>query len=183
MYKFSNKLKTFSFILMILGALGVGYGFMTSHKSLEDVKLMLSEEASHHGSGHGDSHAVDHNNHPAKASHGHESAHGHEASAHHGDAHAEHVMHQIHNRPWSALYVAAFFFMMIALGVLAFYALQFASQAGWSPVLFRVMEGITAYLLPGALIVLAIALFAGKHIFIWMDPEVVAHDAFLGIGL
>ena len=38
------------------------------------------------------------------------------------------------------------------------------------------MEAITYYLLPGALIVLAIGLWAGDHIFIWMDPEVVAHD-------
>ena len=85
-------------------------------------------------------------------------------------------MHQIHNRPYAALYVAAFFFMMIALGVLAFYAIQYASQAGWSPVLYRVMEAITYYLLPGALIVLLIAIIGDKHIFIWMDPEVVAHD-------
>tara|TARA_B100000475_G_scaffold198144_1_gene178265 strand:- start:357 stop:1292 length:936 start_codon:yes stop_codon:yes gene_type:complete len=38
------------------------------------------------------------------------------------------------------------------------------------------MQAITYYLLPGALIVLAIAFFADKHIFIWMDPDVVAHD-------
>ena len=38
MYTFSNKLKTFSFLLMILGVLGVGFGFMTSHKSFEDVE-------------------------------------------------------------------------------------------------------------------------------------------------
>ena len=76
-------------------------------------------------------------------------------------------MHQIHNRPYAALYVAAFFFMMIALGVLAFYAIQIASQAGWSPVLFRVMEGITAYVLPGALIVVAIAVFSGHIMFLF----------------
>ena len=96
--------------------------------------------------------------------------HGHEKD------HAEHVLHQIHNRPYAALYVAAFFFMMISLGVLAFYAIQYASQAGWSPVLFRVMESITYYLLPGSLIVLLIAVIGDKHIFIWMDPDVVAHD-------
>ena len=66
--------------------------------------------------------------------------------------------------------------MMISLGALAFYAIQYASQSGWSPVLFRVMQAITYYLLPGALIVLAIAFFADKHLFIWMDPDVVAHD-------
>ena len=176
MYTFSNKLKTFSFILIILGVLGVGYGFMTSHKSLEEVKTMIAEESAHHGGGHA-SEAT----HATADSHGEaahsENAHGAEADH---DAHALHVQHQIANRPWSALYVAAFFFMMIGLGILAFYAIQIASQAGWSPVLFRVMEAITAYVLPGALIVLAIAVASGTighyNLFIWMDPEVVAED-------
>ena len=100
----------------------------------------------------------------------------HEEAIQHEDEHATHVLHQLHNRPYAALYVAAFFFMMISLGVLAFYGIQYAAQAGWSPVLFRVMEAITYYLLPGALIVLGIGLWAGDHIFIWMDPEVVAED-------
>ncbi|MFD2726581.1 quinol:cytochrome C oxidoreductase [Hyunsoonleella rubra] len=181
-YKFSNKLRTFSFILMVLGLLGVGYGFMTSNKSFEEVEHLLAEE-SHHGGGHGEeaAHAVaSHDNHADDAhatdSHG-DNAHG-EVDEH--TKHIEHVQHQIHNRPWAALYVAAFFFMMIALGCLAFYAIQIASQAGWSPVLFRVMEGITAYLLPGAIIVLLIAIASGTvghyNLFIWMDPDVVAHD-------
>ena len=174
MYTFSNKLKTFSFILMILGALGVGYGFMSSHLSFEEVETLLAEE-SHHGGGHGEetAHAVE----------GHDTQ---VADVHHDDAHkehVEHVKHQIANRPWSALYVAAFFFMMIALGVLAFYAIQIASQAGWSPVLFRVMEGITAYLLPGALIVLAIAVASGTighyNIFMWMNPEITNPESHL----
>jgi len=177
MYTFSNKLKTFSIILMVLGAIGVGIGFASSHKTFEEVEHLLEEEA-HHGGGHGeDTHATSgHDEHHAEA-------HGHGEDGHHIDEHKEHikhVQHQIANRPWSAIYVAAFFFMMIALGCLAFYAVQIASQAGWSPVLFRVMEGITAYLLPGALIVLAIALASGTighyNLFIWMDPEVVEHD-------
>ena len=93
-------------------------------------------------------------------------------------SHDEHLLHQLQNKPWAALYVAAFFFFMIALGTLAFYAIQRAAQAGWSPVLYRVMEGITAYLLPGGIIVL-LFLLSGlhlNHLFIWMDPEVVAHD-------
>ena len=94
-------------------------------------------------------------------------------------SHDEHVFHQLANRPWAALYVAAFFFFMISLGTLAFYAIQRASQAGWSPVLFRVMEGITGYLLPGGLLVLAILVLSVmhfNHLFIWMDAEVVEHD-------
>ena len=170
MYTISNRLKIFSISLIILGALGWSYSYMNSHKSLEEVKEILAHESSHGGS-HGDSHEV--------ANHGSESNEdNHSELTHHSneDTHAEHVMHQIHNRPYAALYVAAFFFMMIALGVLAFYAIQYASQAGWSPVLYRVMEAITYYLLPGALIVLLIAIIGDKHIFIWMDPEVVAHD-------
>ena len=71
---------------------------------------------------------------------------------------------------------------MISLGVLAFYAIQRAAQAGWSPLLFRVMEGITAYLVPGGIIVLvilALSVAHMNHLFVWMDPEVVAHDKLL----
>ncbi|MCX7551651.1 quinol:cytochrome C oxidoreductase [Xanthomarina sp. F2636L] len=178
MYTISNKLKTFSIALIILGLLGVGYGFMTSHKSFEEVETMLAEETSHHGGGHAaDTHVLADE---ADHSESHQGVVGDEHQVDEHTKHVEHVQHQIANRPWSALYVAAFFFFMIALGVLAFYALQFASQAGWSPVLFRVMEGITSYVLPGGLIVLAIAIASGTighyNLFIWMDPDVVAHD-------
>lgn len=177
MYTFSNKLKIGAIVLILLGIVGWGYSYMNAHNTtVEDVKVMLAEEASEHG---GD-HSAEAETHNAASNQGEETSHGeegtHDDAEAHGDEHAEHVMHQIHNRPYSALYIAAFFFMMIALGALAFYAVQFASQAGWSPVLFRVMEAITYYLLPGALIVLGIAFWAGDHLFIWMDPEVVAHD-------
>ncbi len=94
----------------------------------------------------------------------------------------EHTLHMLHNKPWAAIYVAALFFMLISLGVLAFYAINRAAQAGWSPVLFRVMEGITAYLFPGAVIVYVLLVLSSLHInhlFVWMDESVVAHDALL----
>ena len=71
---------------------------------------------------------------------------------------------------------------MIALGVLAFYAIQRAAQAGWSPLLFRVMEGITAYLVPGGIIVfviLVLSVLHMNHMFVWMDADTVAHDELL----
>ncbi|TYC10715.1 quinol:cytochrome C oxidoreductase [Bizionia gelidisalsuginis] len=182
MYTFSSRLKIASIALMVIGALGIGFGFMSSHKSFQDVETMLSNETAH-GGGHaletkahvvaGDTNHTD-NAHDANA---HEALSSVEHKVDEHKEHVEHVQHQIANRPWSAIYVAAFFFMMIALGVLAFYALQYASQAGWSPLLLRVMEGITAYLLPGALIVLLIAALSHyighNNIFIWMDPEMV----------
>lgn len=166
MYTFSSRLRMASFIMMIVGLLGIGIGFMSAPSTVEEAKAMVAS----HDEGHGDAHA--------------EAAGLAEANAHgeHDAAHDEHVLHQLQNKPWSALYVAAFFFFMIALGVLAFYAIQRASQAGWSPLLFRIMEGITAYLVPGGIIVfviLVLSVLHMNHLFVWMDPEVVAHDELL----
>ena len=170
MYTFTNKLRNFSITLMVVGFLGLTYGFLTAPETVEEAAAMVAD--AHHGEGHGDGHSdTAHEDHHEVAS-----AHGEE---HAEDHHGEHLLHQLQNKPWAALYVAAFFFMMIALGTLAFYAINRAAQAGWSPALFRVMEGITAYLLPGAIIVFVILALSGmhfNHLFIWMDPEVVAHD-------
>jgi hypothetical protein len=190
-YKISNRLKIGAVILIVVGLLGVGYGFIDSHQYTEDniTEFLANEEG--HGDAHAEEgHAESQGESVAHAEEGHGMAVAHAEENHadeghgagvegHTVSHEEHVLHQIHNRPYAALYVAAFFFFMIALGVLAFYAVQYASQAGWSPVLFRVMEGITAYVLPGGLIVLLIAFVADKHLFIWMDPEVVANDALI----
>jgi hypothetical protein len=170
---------------MVIGFLGLAYGFITAPSTIEEAKAMV---ASSHGDGHGESHDAA----PAD-SHGEETSHAisesHETSSEehgttsheegHDTSHDEHLFHQLSNKPWAALYVAAFFFFMISLGVLAFYGIQRAAQAGWSPVLYRVMEGITGYLLPGGIIVIVILALSGmhfNHLFIWMDPEIVAHD-------
>lgn len=112
----------------------------------------------------------------AHAAHGHDDAH--DAHKEHQE-HLEHTLVQLQNKPWSALYVSALFFMLISLGALAFYAIQNAAQAGWSPVLFRVMEGISSYLIPGAIIVFLIFVAGAldmHKIWIWMDKDVVEHD-------
>lgn len=168
MYTFSNRLKMFAFASIVLGVLLWGWAYVSAPGSIDDVKVMLAEEASH-GGGHGGGSFDVTQEHGEKAGHG-EAGHGN------AEEHAEHVYHQLKNKPWSALYVAAFFFMMIPLGVLAFYAIQRAAQAGWSPLLFRVMEGITGYLLPGTLIVLLLLVLSSvgiNHIFHWMDPELI----------
>jgi hypothetical protein len=189
MYKQSGKVKLFSIVLIVIGALGIGYGFLTTPSTTDEVKEILAAE--HHG-GHGNDHAMadEESHHGAEMnSSGHTEKHVSENEEHHGeeahgaaseeDHHLEHVLHQMQTKPWSATFVAAFFFLMIALGVLAFYAIQYVAQVGWSPVLFRVMEGITAYVLPGSLIVLGIVLFAGEHFYPWQNHELVAEDKIL----
>lgn len=179
-YTFSNRLKIGSFIAMGLGLVMLIAGFVNTPASVEEAKAMVAAHDDGHG-GHGEEagHGSDQG---AVASHDgeHASEAGHAEG--HSASHDEHVYHQLKNRPWSALYVAAFFFFMISLGVLAFYAVQRAAQAGWSPLLFRIMEGITAYLVPGGIIVfviLVLSVLHFNHLFTWMDAEVVAEDKLL----
>ncbi|MDC1313253.1 quinol:cytochrome C oxidoreductase, partial [Flavobacteriaceae bacterium] len=174
-YTLPNKLKLFAIILMVLGAVGIGAGFLSAPGSTAEVKQMMAAHGDDHGEASNESHDT------IKDSHG-DAAHGASHDAAHEQKHLEHTLHQLQNRPWSALYVACFFFFMIALGALAFYAVNFAAQAGWSPVLFRVMEAITAYLVPGGIIMFVLLGLSGfhiNHLFVWADPEVVAHDKLL----
>jgi hypothetical protein len=227
MYTFSSKLKTFSFILMLIGALGIGYGFLTAPKDIQEVEKILAADS--HG-GHHEAKAEAHEAKPASHEVAEVKAEAHEADtvkhqatevkaeAHEADAvahevtevkaeaheakadthethavagedkvhadaehkeHLEHVLHQLQNKPWAAFYVACIFFMLLSMGVLAFYAIQQVAQAGWSPVLFRVMQGITAYLPVGSVIFFVFLILCGmhfNHLFIWLDPEVVASD-------
>ena len=234
MYTFSSKLKNISFVLMLLGILGIGYGFLTAPKNIKDVETILAKEEAEHGEAHtlsGDYHAnvkeIQENKEvashsevsntdketttpntdsaiaqtaPTKAlkdstvtseviaeikletAHSTIAAHGEKSEAHetvsHDEEHAEHVehvFHQLQNKPWAALYVACIFFMLISLGALAFYAIQQVAQAGWSPVLFRVMQAITSYLLPGSIIFFVILILSGfhfNHLFVWMKDGI-----------
>ncbi|MDA8971416.1 quinol:cytochrome C oxidoreductase [Flavobacteriaceae bacterium] len=175
-YTLPNKLKLFAIILMVLGAVGIGAGFLSAPGSTAEVKQMMAAHGDDHGEASNESHDT------IKDSHGDAPAHGASHDAADEQKHLEHTLHQLQNRPWSALYVACFFFFMIALGALAFYAVNFAAQAGWSPVLFRVMEAVTAYLVPGGIIMFVLLGLSGfhiNHLFVWADPEVVAHDVLL----
>ena len=170
MYTFSSKLKTFSFVLMLLGILGIGYGFLTAPKDIQEVEQLLKADShdGHHGAAATDTHDA----------HAATTAHDAHADAEHQE-HLEHVLHQLQNKPWAAFYVACIFFMLVSLGVLVFYAIQQVAQAGWSPVLFRVMQGISSYLPVGSVIFFIFLILCGlhmNHLFIWLDPEVVAHD-------
>ncbi len=186
MYTFSSKLKTFSFVLMAIGLLGIGYGFYTAPKDIKEVEAILSadshgnhaaqeEHASSESIAHDATSSTDKGHTETKAT---SSKHELSADAEHTE-HLNHVLHQLQNKPWSALYVACIFFMLVSLGVLVFYAIQQVAQAGWSPVLFRVMQGITSYLPVGAVFFFVLLVLCGlhlNHMFIWLDPEVVATD-------
>ncbi len=186
MYTFSSKLKTFSLILMAVGLLGIGYGFYTAPKDIKEVEHLLNSE--NHG-GHGEvkhetetTHAASAETHEATSA-THKEVTEVDAHAEH-EAHLTHVLHQLQNKPWAALYVACIFFLLISLGTLAFYAIQQVAQAGWSPVLFRVMQGITAYLPVGSVLFFVFLILSGlhfNHLFVWLgegvtDPTSANYD-------
>ncbi|GER58297.1 quinol:cytochrome C oxidoreductase [Patiriisocius marinus] len=179
MYTLPSKLKMFAIIFMVIGALGIVASFLTAPSNTAEVKEMMAAHGDSHGAEHAtDTHEVTSDDHGTEVHDVHKEANAHDSE----EAHLEHTLHQLQNKPWAALYIACFFFFMIALGVLAFYAVNFAAQAGWSPVLFRVMEAITAYLVPGGIIMFVLLALSGfhiNHLFVWADPEVVAHDALL----
>ena len=163
MYTISKNLKLTSIILMVIGFIGLTYGFLAAPSNYEEAQKMYPE--------YGNS-----INEVVKVS---DSSNDKVYNVQHDENHKEHLLHKLQNRPWAALYVAALFFFFISLGTIAFYAIQRASQSGWSPVLYRVMEGITAYLLPGGIVVFVILLLSClhfNHLFIWMDADVVAED-------
>lgn len=193
MYTLSSKLKIFSIVLMVVGLIGLIYGFIAMPSNIDEVREMLAHDD--HGAVmetpitgqledelEDDEDGLDYvpSEHELYTERAEEEDHLREEETE--LVHLEHVLHQLQNKPWAAVYVAALFFFMIALGVMAFYAVQYAAQAGWSPVLFRVMEGISAYLLPGGIIIfvlLALSSFHLNHLFVWMDADVVAHDKLL----
>ncbi len=181
MYEFSGKLKSLALALMLIGAVGIGIGFFNgSSKTAEDAKEAIAhhdaekatkEEAAKTAIQYGK-----HNSNGVKKKLKHD-AHG-EENAHH-DAHAaehkiEHALTQIHNRPWAAVFVAMFFFFMIALVIFVFYTMQIGASAGWSIVLFRVMEAMSVAIMPiGVLLLIFLGLSAMgmNHIFPWMHAE------------
>lgn len=79
--------------------------------------------------------------------------------------------------------IDGFFFFAIALGALFFLALQYATETGWYAYVKRVIEAVAGYLPVGIIILLGVlvtlSLTHGGHIYIWMDPEVVEHDAII----
>ncbi len=216
-------------MLMVLGILGIGYGFLTAPKDIQDVEAILKAEHDAHGGSHA---AAPEQAHASHASHGQDTQAAasatqattpdqssvedsaavaartfsaqtnpeslSESQAPEGSAvkrtkkaevdpaqahqdHLEHVLHQLQNKPWAAVYVACIFFLLLTMGVLAFYAIQYVSQAGWSPVLYRVMEAITAYLPVGSVIFFVLLLLSGfhvNHLFVWMADGITdpAHE-------
>ena len=92
MYQFSGKIKLFSIILVVIGALGIGWGFKTAPKTLEEAKEIMAKQAAHgsHDSGHGDVH---HNGHTKKETQHETHGEKHKSDTIHEDSSHKHTNH------------------------------------------------------------------------------------------
>ncbi len=116
MYTFPNKLRNLAIAFMVIGFLGLTYGFLSAPATLEESKAIV---AASHSDGHGTSHEEashdpqETNAVEVQAGHHEDAAASHSTSTEEGHDvdHDEHVFHQLSNKPWAALYVAAFFLL------------------------------------------------------------------------
>jgi hypothetical protein len=79
---------------------------------------------------------------------------------------------------WSAYLIGMFFVLGLGVFGVAWLAILYLSGAAWSVTMRRIPEAMTAWLLPGGALAMAVAL--GAHsLYHWSHPDVVAHDALL----
>ncbi|MEC5394599.1 quinol:cytochrome C oxidoreductase [Bergeyella sp. RCAD1439] len=155
MYSFSPKLRLTSIVLIVVGLILFGAGYLIN-KSYDNTAVEHMMEAVH--------------------------ASGHTAPTHSSElvgpqdhnSHLEHAIHQVKNQPLAALHFVAVFFFAASCCVLFFYSIQHAAHAGWSIIVTRVMEAI-AYFIPWAgafcLVIMALNISHIGHLFHWMDPS------------
>ncbi|MXV37561.1 hypothetical protein GO491_02540 [Flavobacteriaceae bacterium Ap0902] len=164
MYTFAPKLRLVAIIAMVLGLVlfGAGY-FINSANGIDFVQEQMAQEPD----------AFNVSTTHAEQGTSHEEVSQNGAGAH-VDAHAEHLLHKYHNRPWSAMLIAAFLFTGIAAAAMFFLAVQHASQAGWSIIVTRIMEAISVFIPYGGAILLLVLIGSAmhlNHIYHWMDLD------------
>ncbi len=82
-------------------------------------------------------------------------------------------------RAWHAYLIGFFFTISLALGGLFLTALQHVTNAGWSVNIRRIFESMSSFLGIGFVLGIVLMLFGIKHLYPWLDPEIVAKDALL----
>ena len=83
------------------------------------------------------------------------------------------------DRAWHGFLTSFMYWTDLALGGLFFVAVQHVTKAGWSVNIRRIAESFTAFLPIAAAAALALFFFGSKHLYIWMDADIVKNDAIL----
>lgn len=82
------------------------------------------------------------------------------------------------DRAWANILLNNYLFIMLSIGALFFYAVQYVTHSGWSALFQRIPLAAGIWLPVGALLML-VFYFGMHHIYEWTDPEAVAYDKLL----
>ncbi|AYO58626.1 quinol:cytochrome C oxidoreductase [Chryseobacterium sp. 6424] len=154
MYSFSPKLRLYSIILIVLGLVLFGAGYLMNH-NIDDARIEHMMEIAHAGGDHTPTHSSE------------------LVGPQDHQAHLDHAKMQVHNQPLAAIHTVAVFLFALSCCALFFYSIQNAAHAGWSIIVLRVMEAIASFI-PWAggllLIIMLLNITHMGHLFHWMDP-------------
>jgi hypothetical protein len=81
-------------------------------------------------------------------------------------------------RAWANILLNNYLFIMLSIGALFFYAVQYVTHSGWSALFQRIPLAAGIWLPVGALLML-VFYFGMHHIYEWTDPDAVAYDKLL----
>jgi hypothetical protein len=81
-------------------------------------------------------------------------------------------------RAWANILLNNYLFIMLSIGALFFYAVQYVTHSGWSAMFQRIPLAAGIWLPVGALLML-VFYFGMHHIYEWSVPDVVAYDKLL----
>ena len=193
MYTVTKNTKITSLVLMLIGVIALGYGFIqgAGHHTDEEVTHQVqtfAQDLQLHTVDHNDANNKEvriafkntHDHHSFEEAHFaplfhkiEEEFHLNFTSSEIMEAHdIDHVIHStIHalhsksQRPWSSLLVSAIFFLAVSLLSVFFFALQYVAEVGWSVILLRVILAMGSFLPYVALIIFLIILTGGFHLF------------------
>jgi hypothetical protein len=186
-YTFSPKTKRFTIILMVLGLVLAGIGIANLNNDSHSTATEHKTEANANVH---DSHGKDasaHGDHAAAASHDEHAEHGNVPNEQFGPRAEYHSLNKpATTRIFANLLVAGYFFLMISLAALFWYAIQYVANAGWSAAIKRVPEAVMTFI-PVPLIVILVVLFLDKNnIYHWahyehlhLKPEDAGYDKIL----
>jgi len=201
MYKFPKHTKNICFGLMFIGLMSMVYGFIQSSKNqYTDLEIRDQVKSMYYNFKSKNKLHSDKNLHPHKQDSHKQDSHNEKHDYHYADlfekiekkfnchldydqkknAHGlddiiyitQHYFHVKKQRPWSSIFLANLFFLMISLGALVWLAVQYISQSGWSVYLLRVPQAISCFLPVGGAIMLFIIITGAlhwHHTFHWMD--------------
>lgn len=108
-------------------------------------------------------HAEHHDAHAEAAAHGEESHEG----GHHGGHHAK----PWYTRIWTALLANSYYILLISIGGLFFYCVQYVANAGWATTLLRIPQGMYSFFIIPAAIVMLVVYFGGEDIYHWVHYQ------------